>query len=159
MPLGALFDAITSISLTVLAYIAILFLYTRIRERREERARYTFTILSELRFMNVEWVDALAGTKAYLDARKNGLPFDEVPNDENFNKTIDHLGRLELLALAIRKAVIAEDIVYDFLHVTVLSTFENTRALIDQMRKDDSNPAIYSDFEALARRWSDRKPD
>ena len=151
-------DVLTGISLLMLAYLGVFALYTRLRDRREDRGRFTLTFLAQTNLLTNVWIDFPAASRLYEETKKEGLiKSNEIPDDENLEKAFNQLAQYEAIALGIRKNLLDEELLYDFLNLQITTVFEQSRGIIEQSRISDEDPTVFSDFEALARRWMARK--
>lgn len=148
----------SSISLLALVYLGLVFLYQRVRDRRLDRSRYTIQFILDNRFVENDWVDFEEAAKIYFKFKEAVGPENQsVPEDDLFERALKKLALYEIIGAGIRTGIFDERLIYEFVGADTVRAFKASRFIIDRFREEDKDPTIFSDFEAIARRWLERR--
>lgn len=149
-------DILSGFSLFLLAYVGLLALFARMRDRRLERARFTLNFIAQTNILEKPGVDYRDAELVFADHTKSHDEYTD-PADDNYRNVMKMLGIFEVISSSIRRGILDDDVMFDALGNDFSYAFNHSRSLIDRHRQVNQDPAILSDFEAISRRWADRR--
>lgn len=88
------------------------------------------------------------GLSSLIDAQSD----QEKEARRNLN---DFLNHYELIAVAIKKKILDESFYKDWMKTTYIRHFDEAEEYIKAVREQHKNPKIYTEFQAMAKRWRD----
>jgi hypothetical protein len=105
-----------------------------------------------------EWdQDYIAAKHAFNTLRAEsdlvGLASKEKKNTEDGKNVRNTLNDYELIAVGIRHGILDEEIYKSWFKSSLIKDYISADSYISEVRRQESNPDIFCEFEALALRW------
>ena len=125
------------------------------RAALESRVRYTFDVLNNFEMILPSELEVQKIVNEFIDPKEES----KITKNER-EAFYQYLNTLERLSLGVRKGILEEEIIREYLETYLIDAYNTTKPYINLQREnwDDLEHSVpYSDLEALARRWSERR--
>lgn len=123
--------------------------YQRV-DRRKTQLRKTMEFLSYYTKGMIIPLDAIEALSPHEFVAAN---LENKTQKHNKNTILEFLNSYEFISLNIQRNIIDEDLTRDFMNGNVLLAFKLLHLHIIAIRESTNNPKLYSEFEAVARKW------
>lgn len=124
-------------------------------QRRIASRRATLDFIAKLEIDNPEWARLRSRFAELRDGnRLLSIIASETEKDPTaVIEVASFLNHFELVAVAIKHHIINEDLYKEWFKTSYLRTWHDSEAFIVAMRKEKDHPALFQEFESLAKEW------
>jgi len=123
----------------------------------QTRAKSRFT----LEFLEKHGAGTVSKFSSYRAVQDILVHQERGEGNEQFNDNtivfLNKLNKYETISIAVRKNIIDPDLVWEICGPVIVSTFQVSKEIIENIRIFSDNATAYSDLEALARLWHERE--
>lgn len=152
--LGLFFDLIVAFSAAIVASVSIIGLYSLQKWNRQEKKASTFDLILNLGITRPDVFSEAPG-QGFDPGKLVKRQFSSSEEKLKYEEILRYLNRLEAVAIGIREGFYDEEILVEFLGLTLVRAYRETQEIIDEIRHYTNNPLVFVNLEAIARRWEE----